>query len=641
MCGIGGITLTTPGLIKEEWMRTFLEQLEHRGPDDTGWLSLHGTALQQGKTHRADLVSEMVLLHRRLSIIDLSSAGHQPMGSQDGRYWIVFNGEIYNYVELRMDLHDRGYEFRSQSDTEVLLAAYQEWGKGVLTRLIGMFAFAILDIQSRRLLLARDYFGIKPLYYAFWQEGLAFSSEINPLLELPGVTRDVHAQHLYDYLRGGITSHGLETMFAHVNQLPAAHYMEVGLDNQREARPVQYWDIDRTEQADLSFQDAAKRLRDLFVESVRVHLRSDVSVGAALSGGIDSSAIVSVMRLIEPNLDIHTFSYVADDPKISEERWVDLVGSQKQVEIHKIRDTSKDLSPDLKALIETHDEPFRSTSMFAQRRVFQAAKQVGVKVMLDGQGADELLGGYGNYRVARIVSLLRHGCITEAARLFRCSSEFQDGGMWWITPRVLGALLPPWLRNPVRQLLTREVVPGWLNVSWFRERGVTWSTPNDDNANHTLKDSLYLTLTRTSLPQLLRSEDRNSMAFSIESRVPFLTPALAKFIFSLPENYIISANGTSKAVFRQAMRGIVPDAILDRRDKLGFVTPEQDWLTSSHSWVESTFASAAAEEIGALNVREVRQEWNDIIAGKANFRSHVWRWLNLILWAKKFGVNVL
>ena len=302
------------------------------------------------------------------------------MGTPDGRYWIVLNGEIYNYVELREELRTLGHEFRSHSDTEVLLAAYQQWGREALTRLIGMFAFAILDVKTRRLFLARDFFGIKPLYYTLWQEGLAFASEIQPLLALPGVTHDVNVQRLYDYLCSGITDHGADTMFAHVCQLPAAHYMEVPLDNPQAARPIRYWDIDLTQRADLSFEDAAKRLRDLFVESVRMHLRSDVPVGAALSGGIDSSSIVSVMRLLEPKLEIHAFSYVADDDRISEERWVDIVGKEKQVKVHKIRPCPKDLVADLEALIGTQGEPFRSTSMYAQWRIFRPRKRLGSKL---------------------------------------------------------------------------------------------------------------------------------------------------------------------------------------------------------------------------------------------------------------------
>jgi asparagine synthase (glutamine-hydrolysing) len=640
VCGIGGLILFPPGSIKPEWARAFLKQLEHRGPDDAGWLTLQRGRLYQGREVQHDMEAEVLLIHRRLSILDLSEAGHQPMSTPDGRYWITFNGEIYNYVELREELRGLGHTFRSQSDTEVLLAAYQQWGRESLTRLVGMFAFAILDVQTRRLFLARDCFGIKPLYYALWQEGFAFASEMPPLLELPGVSRDVNPQRLYEYLRDGLAHHGSETIFAHVRQLPSAHYLDLALDDLRSASPARYWDIDMTQQAELSFEEAAKRLRDLFIDSVRMHLRSDVPVGAALSGGIDSSSIVSVMRMLEPKLEIHAFSYVADDPSISEERWVDLLGKEMNLKVHKIRSRSDDLLADLNALIQIQGEPFRSTSMHAQFRVFRAAREAGVKAMLDGQGADELLAGYGRYRVARICSLLRQGHILRAGRLWHCSSKLQDGQLWWTTPRVVGSLLPARLRNRIRQSLRGDIVPAWLNASWAREHEVLSSSIDEPQGRERLKQSLYLDMTETSLPQLLRSEDRNSMAFSIESRVPFLTPALASFVFTLPEEYMVSPKGTTKAVFRRAMRGIVPDKILDRTDKIGFSTPEKQWLLSVGPYVEEVLNRRTAARIDALNTQEMKSQWEQMVGGARPPDSRVWRWMNLLLWAEQFEVTV-
>jgi asparagine synthase (glutamine-hydrolysing) len=477
------------------------------------------------------------------------------------------------------------------------------------------------------------------MYYAFWQDGLAFASEIQPLLGLPGVTRDVNPQRLYEYLRDGSVDHGGETMFARVHQLPAAHYIEVSLDNPQAADPVRYWDIDLTRRAELSLEDAAKQLRGLFIDGVRMHLRSDVPVGAALSGGIDSSSIVSVMRLLEPKLEIHAFSYIADDPSISEERWVDILGKEMNLEVHKIRSRSDDLMADLNALIHIQGEPFRSTSMYAQWRVFRAAREAGVKAMLDGQGADELLAGYGRYRIARICSLLRQGHILEAGRLWRCSSKLQNGGFWWTTPRVISSLLPSRLKSPMRQLVRGDIVPSWLNASWVRKHGVGSQTQAKSYGKDLVR-SLYLDLTEGSLPQLLRSEDRNSMAFSIESRVPFLTPALAKFLLTLPEDYIISPNGTSKAIFRQAMRGIVPDVILDRTDKMGFSTPEKDWLLSTGPYLEDVLYGRKAAQIYALNTKEIKSQWNQMVNGVRPLDSRVWRWMNLILWAEKFEVDI-
>jgi asparagine synthase (glutamine-hydrolysing) len=645
VCGIAGLILTPPGLVKAEWMENMLRHLEHRGPDDCGWLSFYRGKLDRGRDIPNDLLASVALLHRRLSIVDLSEAGWQPMGTPDGRYWIVFNGEIYNYLELRKELEALGHRFRSRSDTEVLLAAFAEWGVSSLNRLMGMFAFAILDVEARKIVLARDFFGIKPLYYTYWQDGFAFASEITALLDLPGIDRSVNAARLYEYLRAGITDYGDQTFFAHVKQLPAAHYMEVSLDNPLSAQPTRYWQIDLHEKAELSFDEAAEELRDLFLDSIRLHLRSDVPVGAALSGGIDSSSIVAAMRLLDPKLEIHTFSYIADDPTISEERWVDKLGKAARLVVHKVKLTSDELMADLDHLIGVQGEPFGSTSMYAQSRIFREARKAGIKVMLDGQGADELLAGYPTYIGARIGSLLRQGHWAEAIGLWRAASKLPGASGLRTLPQVVGFFVPSNLKGPVRHLLGRDRPPAWLNESWFSERGANESSlrclnGNDHQGNELLKHELYLSLTETSLPQLLHYEDRNSMAFSIESRVPFLTPALANFLFALPEDYIIATDGTTKAVFRRAMRGIVPDAILDRRDKLGFPTPEKHWLLSSGTWIERVLASEAAMQIQAIESEEVQREWEKIVRGSRPFDSRVWRWVNLILWVQKFSVSV-
>jgi asparagine synthase (glutamine-hydrolysing) len=636
MCGVGGLILRPPGPIKAEWLKAFLEGLAHRGPDDQGWVSFDQGRCRQGRGVEQDIVGESLLVHRRLSIIDVSEGGHQPMSTPDGRYWITFNGEIYNFVELREELQTLGHTFRTRSDTEVLLAAYAEWGIHSLNRLVGMFAFAILDLHTRRLLLARDFFGIKPLYYTFWQDGFAFASEITPLLQLPGVTREVNPQRLYDYLQSGVSDRGADTLFAHIKQLTPAHYMEVMLDRPQVKQAVRYWDIDLTQKLEISFEEAAKQLRELFIESVRLHLRSDVPVGAALSGGIDSSSIVMVMRYLQPQLDIRTFSYVAQDPKISEERWVDLVGAQAQAAVNKVKLGSEDLSTDLDRLIAVQGEPFGSTSIHAQSRVFQQARKAGIKVMLDGQGADEMLAGYPTYRMTRVSSLLRHGRWSESLQLARSGS----GSSWNLLPRAVARLAPPGIQALLRFAARREAPPPWLNADWCRDHAVHDFASSQAVTTDMLRQELYQTLTETSLPQLLHYEDRNSMSYSIESRVPFLTPALVRFLFSLPEDYLLATDGTTKAVFRKAMRGIVPDVILDRRDKLGFPTPERDWLLSMGSWVGEILSSETARKIRALNVYRIRREWKEILQGTRTFDSRVWRWVNLVLWAEKFSVEV-
>jgi asparagine synthase (glutamine-hydrolysing) len=635
MCGVAGLIFTRFEHTQGDLICKLLRLLEHRGPDDHGWLVADRAGVQLGRGAVGDIEANAILIHRRLSIIDLSVAGWQPMSSSDGRYHIVFNGEIYNYRELRAELEVLGYTFRSKSDTEVLLNAFSQWGPRSLDRFVGMFAFAILDMRARRLFLARDFFGVKPLYYTLWRDGFAFASEIKALLELPGVDRQVNAQRLYDYLRFGLSGHGAATLFANVQQLPASHYLEVSLDTAQINGPVRYWQPDLSHKACLSFDEAAAQLRDLFMESTCLHLRSDVPLGVALSGGIDSSAIIMAMRYMQPDLDLHSFSYVADDPQINEEAWVDKVSAAAKSIVHKVRLQPHELLHDLRHMIYFQDEPFGSTSIYAQHQVFRLAHESGVKVMLDGQGADEYLGGYIAYAPARLASLIKQRRWGEALRFWHNASRRLGTGKVWLWMGQF--LLPPSVQSPFRYLVDQTLLPAWLNGIWFAERGVIPRPPAAPCGREVLREELYSTLTETSLPSLLRYEDRNSMAFSIESRVPFLTPALVNFVLTLPEEYIIAADSTSKAVFRRAMRGIVPDSVLDRRDKIGFATPELHWMTSLSPWIEATLHSEAAR-LPMLNLDAMRREWQAILDGRKRFSFRVWRWINLILWAEQYRV---
>jgi asparagine synthase (glutamine-hydrolysing) len=589
----------------------------------------HGRGWQDGP-------SEVVLIHQRLSILDLSPAGWQPMTTGDRRYYIIFNGEIYNYIELRQELETAGHQFVSRSDTEVLLAAYVRWGKGMLERLVGMFALAILDTKERRLLLARDCFGIKPLYYTHFRDGLAFASELRPLLELPGVSRRVNPQRLFEYLRFGVTDHGEETLLEQSYQVAAAHLVEVDVDRPSVLQRHRYWRTDSSRRIELSEKDAADSLRERFIDSVRLHLRSDVPIGTALSGGIDSAAIACTMRYLDPDLELHAFSYVAEDAKLNEERWVDRVGSSANVTLHKVCLKADDIVSELDRLIDVQQEPFASTSIYAQYRVFQQARESGIKVMLDGQGADEMLGGYLFSGGARLATLLAAGDLPGALRFFR-KARGRPGNerllMW------AGEILTPdWLQGPARRFLDEDLMPRWFNADWFAERGIVARPARSVQGRDKLRGLLERMLTEGSLPMLLRYEDRNSMAHSLESRVPFLTRELAEFVLALPEHYLVSNDGTTKAIFRQAMRGIVPDEILDRRDKIGFATPEQQWLKRLAPWVERVLSSATSRSLGVFDQEGLLAQWRTVAEGRARFSGRIWRALNFVTWAQRFDV---
>ncbi|WP_434685301.1 asparagine synthase (glutamine-hydrolyzing) [Pseudanabaena minima] len=642
MCGIAGIWKYNRSDIDLEILNQMSQKIYRRGSDDFGFAGWGGDR-DICTSHEANSLANswIALAHRRLSILDLSTAGWQPMISPDLHHAIAFNGEIYNYKELRQQLETKGIKFHSNSDTEVLLQAYLYWGKdnlkNFLNRLVGMFAFAILDTHKQTLTLARDFFGIKPLYYNRNSTQFSFASEIKALL--PAIPKPLKAnlQRVYDYLNSGVTDHGAATMFAGIEQLPAAHYLELSLENPKIAEPICYWDIDLNKRSQLSYKEAITQLRDLFLENVQLHLRSDVPVGAALSGGIDSSAIVSAMRYLEPNLEIHTFSYIADDPVFCEEKWVDIIQNACATTAHKVHATSTELVADLEELILAQDEPFGSTSIYAQYRVFKLAQQHGIKVMLDGQGADELLAGYRSCLPMRFASLIKQRKYLESLQFIRHTSKIPDVN---ILQGLAGSLLPSKIKRAIKRLLPNQATAiATTNYKWFADQGVTPSIFAQGSNNDLLREFLYQTLTTTSVPMLLRYEDRNSMNFSIESRVPFLTPVLAEFMLTLPEEYIIAPDGTSKSIFRAAMRGIVPDQILDRKDKIGFATPEQKWLKLLRPWVEKNLSSDIAKQMPMLNLVGIEQDWQNMLIGKSVFNFRIWRWVNLIKWAEQFDID--
>jgi asparagine synthase (glutamine-hydrolysing) len=648
MCGIAGLTfdLASKERAAQESVR-MLDVLSHRGPDDSGWLVFSGGKVQSGRDVQvlSDLVLQsrtgpgVVLLHRRLAILDLSPLGWQPMATSDGRFQIVFNGEIYNFLEVRSELQALGDHFHTQSDTEVLLAAFQRWGSEMLPRLVGMFALVILDVLKQKLFFARDAFGIKPLYHASWSGGVVFASEPKAILGLPGVSRKVNPQRLFEYLRFGRSDYGAQTLFSDIRQVPAAHALELDITANVVPEAQSYWSINPELRSDLGFDAAAKHLQDLFLESVDLHMRSDVPVGAALSGGIDSSAIVMSMRTVNPSAEIHAFSFVADDPQVSEESFVDLVGARAKAKIHKIRLDEHDVSRDLNDLVSLQDEPFGSTSIYAQFQVFKLAQQNGIKVVLDGQGADEMLAGYEPFLGARLASLVRSGNLTGA---FALSQHFRKlPGRKWAAKWAVPYLIPDVFQGALRNVVRLELMPTWFNSDWFVKSEVKIEPTR--SSSQAKGDFLHLELNRsireTSLPQLLRYEDRNSMVHSVESRVPFLTPKLAEFVLSLPESFLIDDHGTSKAVFRQAMRGVVPDEVLDRKDKIGFATPERRWLNHLRPMAEQTFELAQQIQLPVFNLQRLRQEWLDVLENRRPFDFRIWRCLNLILWASRFEVD--
>lgn len=622
MCGILGYFQKQPDLIKSTRVERALRLLNHRGPDDFGY------EIYQVNDSR------VCFGHTRLSIIDLSSAGHQPMHSDDGRWAIVFNGEIYNYRELRSDLQLLGHTFKSDSDTEVLLAAWLQWGENCLTRLTGMFAFAILDKALRKLVFVRDAFGIKPLFYSNCKNGLFFSSEIPSLIELMATKPNLNWQRSYDYLVHGDYDSNRETFYEDIFHLPPGHLLTVDLIAGRIEEPFRWWTPNIVERTNWCFEGATEQVRETFLKNIQFHMRSDVPLGAALSGGIDSSAVVCAMRYLDENHPIHTFSFIASGSDLNEEHWVDRVNSHVGAISHKVHVSPLDLVRDLDDMIQAQGEPFSTTSIYAQYRVFKLARDAGITVTLDGQGADEMLAGYNGYPGQRLRSLLETGRLTDAFVFLNEWGNWPGRSKVAALKTLVGQVTSGCIYSALHALNCDKSSPRWINRSILEERGVKLGYPNYrpriTKSGRRVIAELAASLSERGLVSLLRHADRNSMKFSVESRVPFLTVEMAELLLSMPERFLISEHGETKHVFREAMRGIVPSDILDRKDKIGFATPERDLLLpiceQLRSWLKDPMS------LPFINQEEILREFDEVISGNKNFSGQIWRWVNFSRW---------
>lgn len=642
MCGIAGVINYTEQDLRETLLTDLWTSLNTRGPDSRGFLSFkNGRVVRGAEAPLFDCSSKLLMLHTRLSIIDLSEGGWQPMSSKDGRYHIVFNGEIFNFKELRSELVALGVEFTSESDTEVLLNGYIHWKKEILTKSIGMFAFAIFDAHSETLLLARDPFGIKPLFYTQNSDCFSFASCLNTLLKVPGVRNNVEASRAFLYLRFGLTDYGEKCLIEGIKQIPPAHYLEMSLSKGGNSRVERYWNVERNNEIDISFPQAVERFRDLFIESVRLHLRSDVPLGLALSGGVDSSSLLAVAKEFGGQIDeLSAFSYIAESSQSSEEKWMNIIASRLNVPIHKTMPSCSTLSEEFDRILLAHGEPFGSSTVFAQWSVCKLVKEKRVKVLLEGQGADELLAGYPQYRAARLASLLKQGKIYDAIAFLRGCGRFPEGVIYFVVAKACEYLLPRGMRDIGYTLLRKPVVPKWLNDRWLSDRNAVLFPKSEVYGKNVLKDVLHDTLSELCLPHLLRKGDRNAMAFSIENRVPYLTPDLVKFTYSLPEKYLVSRVGDTKHLLREAMKGIVPAEILARKDKIGFAAPEKEWLKNSSAIVDRSMNSQVIHDSGMFNTSVMRRSIERERTNKSEVSPELWRIVSFVRWAELFDIQL-
>lgn len=628
MCGLFGSVGLEPDPSR-------IDIVAHRGPDGRGWELFDSPA------------GTVCLGHRRLAIIDVSNAGLQPMASPSGRYHLVFNGEIYNYLELREEMRGLGEVFSSDTDSEVLLRAYMLWGENCLPRLRGMFAFLIWDRERRTLFGARDRFGIKPLYLAMSPASVALGSEIKQLLRLPGVTGRMNVARVHDFLASGISDHTGETMFEGVTQLRGGESITVDASAPRLVSLVKRWYPATAGVVVLDEATAAERFRDLLSDAVKLHLRSDVPVGSCLSGGLDSSSIVCLMAgLMPPSDKVNTISACYAEKSVDERPFMEAVVAHAGTTPHYIFPRAEDVFQRASDITWHQDEPFGSTSIFAQWCVFAEAKRVGVKVMLDGQGADEQLAGYHGGFQYYMAGLIRQGRGLAVLRTMYQRHRYHGTSIADQLKLFAVPLLPTRLAAMLRRKRVELTQHDWLGTDLLRTSGNPEGALVQAARTMGLQQpvdirTLCLAMTFASnLQMLLHWEDRNSMAHSIEARVPFLDHPLVEFSLALGNHHKI-VGGDTKRVLRRAMRDVLPECVRERRDKLGFATPETIWFRGPlrgliHDGIEDTLARYP----GLLNARGVRALRDEMLDGARPVDFTLWRIVNLGIWGERFGVSL-
>lgn len=605
MCGICGI-INPPGRQPEaQHIHSMMKAMKHRGPDD------EGTFFHQN----------IGFGFVRLSILDLSPAGHQPMQSKDGRYTIIYNGEIYNYIELREELKTLGHIFTTGTDTEVLLAAFSEWGRDCLHKLNGMWAFVFHDRAEKRIFASRDRYGIKPFYYTLLDGRFIFASEIPPILKVLSRKPEPDNDIIYDYLVHNRVDHSPRTFFEGIVKLPHGQTLEIRPDEKPEPTITRWYHLREEVEKREAFQNPDE-FRELFEDSVKLRLRSDVPVGVCLSGGLDSSAIVSTLLNLGGHEKINTFSAVYGKGKRGDEsefidEYKDLLPNR-----HFTVPTAEEFFEDMGELIRLHAEPFPSTSIYAQYRVMKLAREH-VTVMLDGQGADELLAGYHYFFGFWFKDLLKSGRMPSLAREMNAYRKIHQSSYGFQS--MLFLMMPSIIQRRVRQGQTNYLHPEFKKKTSGVFSDNLWQSP-------TLYDAL-LNHIEYKLEHLLKWEDRNSMHFSLEGRVPFLDYRLVEKTLALKGREVVK-NGTTKYIFREAMKGVLPEKIRTRQDKIGFATPQDEWLKKG----KSNFLLQNLENL-SNGIERINFDQNKLIDLKKMYLNHrnvdsseIWKVVNLTQW---------
>lgn len=613
MCGIAGI-IGGREPADTQRIKMMTDALSHRGPDDSGSWSDSGVHFG----------------HRRLSIIDLSDAGHQPMVHKETGCVMIYNGEIYNYLEVKREL-EQFFDFKTDSDSEVLLCAYLKWGKGALEHLRGMFAFVIYDPRINEIFIARDRFGIKPLYYTDDKGRFLFASEIKALL-MAGIEVKPNMGTIGHYLRYGLYDHEVPTFFEGIQRLMPGHFMRVSADG-KILDIKKYYDVSNVlhAQEEIPFEQAKEQFLETAREAVCIHTRADVDVGVNISGGVDSSAILALSKDYIHTDRLHCFSKDYKDEKYAESYWVKQLIDDKRLDCHFCLTGEEECLDAIDGIMWHQDEPFSGIPVLAWHSLFQYASDLGIKVLLDGSGVDDFTAGY-QPLVIKYLSSIQDTEIFEAEAKGYCHYFGQ-------TPEQLKAQLDK---------ETSKEANGWLNArdntkavrpdivrQNIEDRPL--NLPAFDGAkSHPLHAEMLKGALYAKLPRALRFKDRNSMAFSIELRVPFLDHKIFEEGFKQPASNLIRG-GQGKYIMREAMRGILPDRVR-AAPKRTVQAPQREWFTRGPfaQMLEGILDQPGDLLSEVINIEAARAEFEKFKAGDSANANFLWQWVNLDYWHKTY-----
>lgn len=637
MCGFVTI-ITAPGkAVSGAVLQQMTATLAHRGPDDFGYAcvdpSTGSCRTWNSEPPGSEPLSGVLFGFRRLSILDLTSAGHQPMLSDNGSTVLSFNGEIYNFVELKQELESLGVAFRSRCDTEVLLKSYEQWGTQAFSKFNGMWAFTLWDGRNRKVVACRDRFGVKPLYHAAVDGVRIFASEIKAVLAYPGGFRGFNEQNVVDFLSNCLVDHADTTMFRDIESVPAGSYME--LSGERATRH-QFWTL-RVDPARKRQSEGKliEQFGELLADSVRLRVRSDVPIGTMLSGGLDSTSITALIheqrRLSGSTIggrnwqglqDFHlTFSACWPGWQSNEEAHIDLLCGQLDLSCQKLYPTGEGIADLLPTVMYHLEEPFENPTAVLQYLLMREAREHGVKVILNGHGADEILAGYpGAFVPPYLASLLLSG---RPLKYLREKRAFQSTGEW--SSRQVGEEL-------------RWNVQQWgKRVGLLPDNGTDLAVPQHLSP---LNLALWFKFTEKILPMWLRMEDRVSMAWSVESRLPFLDYRLVEFAFNLPDDLKLR-NGYTKYVLRQAMKDRLPEEITFDRVKQRFATPYDTWFRGAWRPMLEDLLVGSCKVQPYLDLPRFQNELRAYLAGSDNVldADTLWRVLSTEIWLRTFSGN--